>query len=117
MIELTIVHGLRQRRTVDEKLGVGQRLGRVAIIDALEADHHHIVGRPDGGDLEQPPVLRIKRSVVAERHRIAGERLDAKLALDAVRGADHGHLDGVFWLGHGGWRSLLHRLLTSIGQH
>src|SRR5690606_6207372 len=31
-----------------------------------------------------------------------GETLDAQLALDAVRRADDGHLDGISWHGHGG---------------
>ena len=44
-----------------------------------------VAGRPDVDDLEGAAVLGIERAVVAKRQRIAGEGLDAQLALDAVR--------------------------------
>ena len=53
------------------------------------------------------PSLRGERSIAAERQRIAGEGLYAQFALDAVRGADDGHLDRglklhvlLTWLSH-----------------
>ncbi len=42
------------------------------------------------------PSCRKERAVVAQRQRVAGEGLDPQFALDAVRGADDGHLDGIF---------------------
>ena len=102
VVELALLDVVRQRRAVDEELGAGQRLGRVAVGDALEADDDDLLGRPDGGDLEGAAVPVEQRPVVAERHRVAGERLDAQFALDAVGGADDGHLDGIAELGHDG---------------
>ena len=49
-------------------------------------------------DFEPAAIPGEQRAVVAERQRIAGEGLDAQLALDAVRGADDGHQDGILEL-------------------
>jgi hypothetical protein len=42
----------------------------------------------------------MERPIVPQRHGIAGKDLGAHLALYAVRGADHGHLDRIFELRH-----------------
>ena len=65
VVELVLVAIVGQRRAVDEKLGAGQRLGGIAVVDALEAHHHDLVGRPDVGDLEGAAVLGVERPVVA----------------------------------------------------
>ena len=95
MIEFAVIAGGRQRGAVDEQLGAGQRLGRAAVGDALEAHHDDIAGRTDVDDLEGPAVAGKKRAVAGEPKRIAGEGLDPELALDAVGSADHGHEDGI----------------------
>ncbi len=65
---------------------------------SLEAHDDHVAGRPDVIDLEGAAVLGIERPVVAERQRVAGEGFHAQLALDAVGGADDGHLNGILGL-------------------
>ncbi len=100
MVELVLFAIVGQSRAVDEELDIGQRFGGGAVVDAFETHHHDIAGRADVVDLESATVLRIKRTIVGKRQRIAGEGLHAQLALDAVRSADYGHLDRIFWFGH-----------------
>ena len=100
VIELLVVEIGGKRCAIDEQLGAGQRLGGAAVADALEAHHDDGALRPDVEDFEAAAVFRKERAVVVERQRIAGEGLHAQLALDAVRGADHGHQDGVLELCH-----------------
>ena len=58
MVEFVLVAIVGQRRAVDEELGAVQRLGGVAVGDALEAHDDDGAGRPDAGDLEGAPVAR-----------------------------------------------------------
>ena len=109
VVEFLLVEIGRQRCAVDEQLGSGQRLGGAAVADPLEPHHDDGALRPDVEDFEAAAILGEERAVVAERQRIAGEGLDAQFALDAVRGADHGHQHGIL-----GFRCGLGHLQASL---
>ena len=90
----------RQDGAVDKKRGSRQPFGDGAVANSLETHDDDVSGRPDILDLEGAAVLGVERAVVAKRQRIAGEGFHAQLALDAVGGADDGHLDGILRLHH-----------------
>ena len=101
MIELVLLAIVGQHRAVDEQLRAGERLGRIAVADALEAHHDNGVGRPYVGYLKGSSIPGVERPIIRQRHWLAGEGFHPEFALDAVRGADYGHLDGVLRLAHG----------------
>ena len=100
MVEFFLVEISGQGGALDEQLGPGEHLGGVAVTDALEARDDDRALRPDVEDVEAAAVFRKERTVAVECQWITGKGLDAQLALDAVRGADHSHQDGVLELCH-----------------
>ena len=102
VIKLLFVEIGGEGSAVDEQFGTGQRLGSAAVANALEAHHDDRALWPDVEDFETAAVFGKQRAVAAERQRIAGKGFYAQFALDAVRGADHGHQDGVLELCHRG---------------
>ena len=96
-----------QAGAVDEQLETLERLGGGAVVDAAKPHHQDRPGQAVIEDLEATAVGCKQRAVIAEPHRILGERLDPHLAAQALGRADDANENGVSKLGHGHLRVAL----------